>query len=232
MIKSRFGTDLDATLHRIFPFLARSGWNPNALSALGAIVSVGAGVAFAYGAFLPAAGLVVLGGFFDLVDGVVARAQGRSSRFGAFLDSSLDRVADVALFLGLVIHYAAAGVLAWAFLAGAALIATVLVSYTKARAESELPGFKGGLLERAERVLIVLAGAIFGIMPLALAVVFVGSAVTAGQRIALAHRGLEGLDRGQPWVPPAEAPGAVDRGRAGDESRQDREEREAGGEER
>jgi CDP-diacylglycerol--glycerol-3-phosphate 3-phosphatidyltransferase len=225
VIKSQLGSDLDATLHRVFPFLANSGWNPNVLSVLGAGVSLAAGVAFAMGAFLPAAALVVVGGFFDLVDGVVARAQGKSSRFGAFLDSSLDRVADVAVFTGLVIHYAAIGSV-WAYLAGATLIAAVLVSYTKARAESELPGFKGGLLERAERVVVLLVGAIFGIMPLALGIVFVGSAITAGQRIALAHRGLEALDRGEPWVPPGATPepnrataeGAANEGEQGDDT--------------
>ena len=70
---------------------------------------------------------------------------------------------------------------------------TVMVSYTKARAESIVPGFKGGLLERAERNLILVAGALFGLMPLALALIALGSTFTAGQRIWLAYQAMSKL---------------------------------------
>lgn len=213
MIKSKFGSDLDARIQRLLPFLFRFRWNANAVSVGGALISLGAGVAFARGEFHLAAALVALGGLFDLVDGVIARHQGTATRFGAFLDSSLDRVADMAILLGLILHYAGSGRPVWAWVGAGALVATVLVSYTKARAESELPGFHGGLLERAERVVILLAGAIFGIMPLALIVVLVGSAITAGQRIVLAHRGLAALE--------SEAAEPRDPGAGGDGARED-----------
>lgn len=195
MIKARFGADLDGTIQRIFPFLFRRPIDPNLLSAAGLLVSLGAAAAFAQGAFRLAALLVLAGGFFDLVDGVVARAHGTSTTFGAFLDSSLDRVVDMALLLGVQMHYALSGAAGLAWLTGGALLATVMVSYSKARAESVLPGFKGGLMERAERIVVLVAGALLGWMPLALAVIAVGSAVTAVQRMALAHRGMAALDR-------------------------------------
>jgi CDP-diacylglycerol--glycerol-3-phosphate 3-phosphatidyltransferase len=91
-------------------------------------------------------------------------------------------------------HYARGGEPGLAWLAAFALVATVLVSYTKARAESVLGSFEGGVLERAERIVILVAGGLFGLMPLALAVVALGSAITAGQRIALAHRRMAELD--------------------------------------
>jgi CDP-diacylglycerol--glycerol-3-phosphate 3-phosphatidyltransferase len=94
------------------------------------------------------------------------------------------------LLLGILMYYAAAGALVWAWLAGLGLVATVMVSYTKARAESLVPDFKGGLLERAERLLILVAGAFLGLMPAALAIVAVGSTITAFQRMALAYRRL------------------------------------------
>ncbi len=194
MIKAKFGEGLDETVQRVFPFLFRRPLNPDLLSVCGLVVSLAGALAFAQGALRSGALLVLAGGFFDLVDGVVARRQGRASTFGAFLDSTLDRLVDMGLLLGILMHYAAGGQLGLAWLAGLALISTVMVSYAKARAESILPDFKGGLLERAERLLILVAGALVGWLPLALGVVAVGSTITAGQRVALAHRRMAQLD--------------------------------------
>ena len=194
MLKARLGHDYDERIARALPFLFHPRVHPNVLSLLGVVVSLGGAWAFAEGAFRLGAVIVLLGGIFDLVDGVVARRQGRVTTFGGFLDSSLDRVVDMALLLGLVLHYASRGAAPLAGLAVLALVATVLVSYTKARAESVLPGFKGGLLERAERIAILVLGGLTGWMPVALAAVALGSIITAGQRIALAHRLMRELD--------------------------------------
>jgi CDP-diacylglycerol--glycerol-3-phosphate 3-phosphatidyltransferase len=190
VLKAKYGEELDRLVERAFPFLFRARLNPNWLSAAGVLVSLAGAVAFAQGAFRSGGVLILAGGFFDLVDGVVARQQGRASRWGAFLDSTLDRLVDMGLLLGILMHYAAAGALLWAWLAGLGLVATVMVSYTKARAESLVPDFKGGLLERAERLLILVAGAFLGAMPVALGVVAVGSTITAFQRMTLAYRRL------------------------------------------
>jgi len=195
VLKARLGHDFDERIARAVPFLFHPRVHPNVLSVLGVVVSLVGAWAFAEGAFRAGAVIVLLGGGFDLVDGVVARRQGRVTSFGGFLDSSLDRVVDMALLLGLVLHYATQGALPLAWLAALALVATVMVSYTKARAESVLPGFEGGLLERAERIAILVLGGLTGWMPLALGVVAVGSGITAGQRIALAHRLMRELDR-------------------------------------
>jgi phosphatidylglycerophosphate synthase len=157
---------------------------------LGAAISLLAAAEFAAGELRRGALIAAAGGFFDLVDGVVARAQGRATRFGALLDSSLDRLADVALPFGLALHYAATGEPLWAWVAGAALAGSVVTSYTKARAELWLPDFEGGLFERAERILVLIAGGLLGWMPLALSVVALGSVATAAQRIIIAHRRL------------------------------------------
>jgi phosphatidylglycerophosphate synthase len=190
VLKSRFGTDLDTTIRRAAPFLFHPRVHPNALTALGTAISLGAAAAFAAGELRTGALLTALGGVFDLTDGVVARAQGRATRFGAFLDSSLDRLVDVALLFGLALHYAGAGEPLWAWTAGAALAGSVLTSYTKARAELWLRDFRGGLLERAERILLLIAGGLLGLMPLALALVALGSVATAVQRIIIAYRRL------------------------------------------
>jgi CDP-diacylglycerol--glycerol-3-phosphate 3-phosphatidyltransferase len=195
VIKSLAGQRLDALLHRLFPFLFFWRLNPNALTVLGVLISLAAAVAFARGAPRAAAGLMLFGGFFDLVDGVVARHQGRSSRFGAFLDATLDRLSDMALLLGVAVHFAAQGDAAHVALAGAALSASVLVSYSKARAELVVPGFSAGFMERGERVAVLAAGALFGLLVPALWLIALGSAVTVAQRVALAYREMERLDR-------------------------------------
>jgi CDP-diacylglycerol--glycerol-3-phosphate 3-phosphatidyltransferase len=191
------GERLDALLHRVFPFLFVWRLNPNALTVVGVLISLGAAVAFARGAPRWAALWMLLGGFFDLVDGVVARHQGRSSRFGAFLDATLDRLSDMALLLGISVHYAALGDAANVALSGAALIASVLVSYSKARAELVVPGFSAGFMERGERVGVLAAGALFGFLVPALWLIALGSTITVAQRVALAYREMERMDRAE-----------------------------------
>jgi phosphatidylglycerophosphate synthase len=190
VLKAKLGTDLDAHIQRIAPFLFRHPIDPNLLSVLGLAVSLVGAAAFAVGELRWGALAVLLGGACDLVDGVIARHHGLSTRFGAFLDSTLDRVVDMALLLGLVLHYAGTGARGLAWLAALAVIGTVMVSYTKARAEAMLGDFEGGWFERAERIVVLLAGALFGLMPLALVIVAVGSVATALQRMGIAYRRL------------------------------------------
>lgn len=190
MLKSRFGFDFDGAIRRALPFLFHPRVHPNALTLIGTALSLGAAGFFAAGALRRGALLAAAGGVLDLSDGVVARAQGRASRFGAFLDSSLDRLVDMALLLGLAFHYTQAEQPFAAGCAAAALIGSVMTSYTKARAEFWLRDFAGGFFERAERIVILIAGGALGLMPAALAVVAAGSVATAIQRIWLAYRRL------------------------------------------
>ena len=186
MLKSRFGFAFDGVVRRALPFLLhRRVYGRHARAH--AFHHAGD---FAAGELRRGAAIAALGGLFDLADGVVARAQGRATRFGALLDATLDRLADIALLFGLALHYASTGEALWAWTAGVALAGSVLTSYAKARAEMWLRDFRGGVLERAERMLLLIAGGLFGLMPLALAVVAVGSVATAAQRIIIAWRRL------------------------------------------
>ena len=153
-----------------------------------------AALAFAGGWFLAGGILILAGGFFDLIDGVVARHHGIATRFGAFLDSTLDRLVDMALLLGIAMHFAQSGRSGGVLLAGAAMIGTVLVSYSKACAERFLPEITVGVLERGERVGILAAGAIFGLMIPALWLIAIGSAITVIQRFERAYRGMNQID--------------------------------------
>ncbi|MGB3096562.1 MAG: CDP-alcohol phosphatidyltransferase family protein [Candidatus Deferrimicrobiaceae bacterium] len=194
MIKATLGRSVDAALERVFPFLLSRPLNPNLLSVMGVLISLSGAVSFARGA-LPLGGVLLLvGGFFDVMDGAVARHNDTTSSFGAFLDSTLDRIVDMAILLGILMHYAKAGDLPLALLAGLASIATVLVSYTKARAESIVSDFNGGIMERFERVVLLVAGALTGYLPLCLGIVAAGSAITAVQRVVMAYREMAQVD--------------------------------------
>ena len=146
-----------------------------------------------------AGGVVMLcGGVFDLLDGVVARYHGISTRFGAFLDSTLDRVVDMALLLGLCAYYATHGEPAQVLLCGYVMAVSFLVSYTQARAELVVPGFRVGVFERGERIVILALGALSGYVAPALWIVGIGSTVTVIQRFSAAHREMSRADAGEP----------------------------------
>jgi phosphatidylglycerophosphate synthase len=188
VIKARLGDRLDAWLKAALPFLFRRPLDPNALTVLGTVVSLGASVAFGLGEFQWAGVLMLAGGAFDLVDGVIARHFGTSSAFGAFLDSTLDRLADMTLLVGIGVHYGSEGETVYLLLTCWALVATVLVSYAKARAEYWLPQVDGGLLERGERIGLLAIGAILGVMVPILWVIGVLGTYTVVQRMIEAHR--------------------------------------------
>jgi phosphatidylglycerophosphate synthase len=164
------------------------------LTVVGTLVSVGAGVAFATGRFGTGAVLILVGGVFDLVDGVIARHHKIATAFGAFLDSTLDRLADMAMLLGVMLYYAALGDAGTVLLGGIAMIASVLTSYAKARAEQFLPSFEGGFLERGERLTILGLGAVSGYTIVALWILAIAGSATVAYRFAVAHRELARLD--------------------------------------
>ena len=194
MIKAKFGDRLDALVQRAMPFLLRKPVNPNLLSVIGVVVSLAAAAVFPLGWFVVGGVLIVAGGAFDLIDGVVARYHGRSTRFGAFLDSTLDRVSDMALLLGIAMYYALSGEPGHVLLAGYTLAASALVSYAQAKAELVVPGFQVGIFERGERIVILALGALTGFMVTALWVLAVGNTITVVQRFAHAYREMAEID--------------------------------------
>ncbi len=205
MIKEKLGDRLDAWVQALFPFLFRRAINPNWLTALGTLVSAGAGVAFALGSFVWGGLLIGFGGFFDLVDGVIARHHGRATAFGAFLDSTLDRLVDMTILLGIMVHFAERGEAGIVLLAGVALVMSVLTSYAKARAERFVASLEGGVFERGERLAVLAFGGLTGHLVIALWIVAVLGTVTVVQRFALAYRAMAGRD---PTVRPASLEGS------------------------
>jgi CDP-diacylglycerol--glycerol-3-phosphate 3-phosphatidyltransferase len=141
----------------------RMGLTPNALTVLGFGISLGAAVAAAFGAWIVAGLLVIFGGIFDLFDGALARATNRVSRLGAFLDSVFDRAGEAVIYLGIIAASQAAGFTPGTILAGAAMAASFMVSYTRAKSESLgfTPGTKManvGVAPREVRLVILTIG--------------------------------------------------------------------------
>src|SRR5437870_4572629 len=137
--------------------LVRLNPDPNLLSVIGLGINICAALFYGYGRFIWAGIMLAVANIFDIFDGRVARLTGRVTKFGAFLDSSLDRLSDMVVFLGIIIFYARDTQYhstLYASLTGAALIGSVMISYTSARAESIVPKMDVGFFRRPERVVL------------------------------------------------------------------------------
>ncbi|MEU6749613.1 phosphatidylinositol phosphate synthase [Spirillospora sp. NPDC046719] len=174
--------------------VARTGVSPNAITVIGtAGVAAGALVLFPRGEFFWGTMVITAFVLFDMLDGAVARVTGKISKFGAFLDSTMDRVADAAIFSGLMIGLYRDGQHGLAGVALYCLVAGVVVSYAKARAEGLGYTCNVGIAERAERLIVALVAAGFDglgvpyILAVALWVLAVLSTVTVGQRFATVY---------------------------------------------
>ncbi|HEV8509736.1 MAG TPA: CDP-alcohol phosphatidyltransferase family protein [Gemmatimonadales bacterium] len=192
--------------------LIRSGVHPNAITTVGTLIVIGSGVAFGYGAIRLGGVLLLLSGVCDILDGQVARQGGKMTTFGAFYDSTLDRVGEGAVFTGLIFYFLT-GPFPRELVARAlgaslvALVASLLVSYTRARAEALGVECKVGIAARAERILLLaLPAVVFGPGPWRPGVLLFGivvvlalvSAITVIQRVVHVAR----VARGAPLPSP------------------------------
>jgi CDP-diacylglycerol--glycerol-3-phosphate 3-phosphatidyltransferase len=172
--------------------LIRAGIRPNVITTVGTMIVVGSGVAFGMGHVRLGGLLLLASGVFDILDGEVARQGGMMTTFGAFYDSTLDRVGEAAVFAGLAIYFERGGVpaerqtLALA-IALTGLAMSMLVSYARARAEGLGLECKVGWFERPERMVLVIVMGLAGIgpvIPAGLLILTTFSFATAGQRMA------------------------------------------------
>jgi CDP-diacylglycerol--glycerol-3-phosphate 3-phosphatidyltransferase len=168
---------------RMAALLAPTGIPPNVITWSALVLNLWAGILFAAGRFASAGGMMILAGVCDLLDGPVARLQNRVSIFGGFLDSILDRYADLILFLGLLVYYVRVNRFLYAVLVGAAMAGAVMVSYAKARAESLVPVSEVGFWERPERLALMILGALVNRMPIVLWILAIGPNITVIHRI-------------------------------------------------
>ncbi|HSK73277.1 MAG TPA: CDP-alcohol phosphatidyltransferase family protein [Pyrinomonadaceae bacterium] len=163
MFGASIGRGAKRIIDAIVRWLAFGGVHPNILTVIGVIISVVCGILFGVGEFFWAGVVLIVANLFDMLDGNVARLTGRVTRFGGFLDSSLDRLSDMVAFLGIMVFYASntpqRSVLN-VFLAGLGLIGSVMVSYTTARSESLGVKANVGFLQRPERIVLLIIGAL------------------------------------------------------------------------
>ncbi|MCA1719051.1 MAG: CDP-alcohol phosphatidyltransferase family protein [Actinobacteria bacterium] len=161
---------------------------PDALTVAGWVLSLGAATLFALGYTKTAGAVMLFAGLFDALDGAVARESNRMSSFGAFLDSTLDRLSESAIFVGIVFFYASSSMPYEALLVGVAMTFSLMTSYTRARAEGLGFECEVGLLERAGRVVILSLFSLTGFLIAGVGLVAVGALVTTAQRILHVRR--------------------------------------------
>lgn len=194
---SAFGRGCGKILQLIVDGLALTRISPNVLTFLGLVINIVAAMFFGYAnaqngvrMFLYA-GLVIIGaGIFDMVDGRVARQTNQVTVYGAFFDSVMDRYSDVVLFFGLLVYYARGNRFFYVVLAAFVMITSLMVSYTRARAEALIGSCKVGFMERPERIVLIIIGALFnrwGAMAPVLWVLAVLSTVTVIHRISYTY---------------------------------------------
>jgi CDP-diacylglycerol--glycerol-3-phosphate 3-phosphatidyltransferase len=188
-----FGSAID----RIVRWLALSRIHPNVLTFLGLVINIVAAYLFAAGSFRWAGAVVIGAGLFDMVDGRVARETNRVTRFGGFFDSVLDRYSDLALLMGLLVYYASINRFFYVVLTAIVMTGSVMVSYTRARAENTIPKCKVGFLERPERVVLLIIGALADRMAPVLWVIAVLSNLTVIHRMIYTWQDTKRLEEAQ-----------------------------------
>ncbi len=174
--------------------LARTGISPDAVTLIGVLIQAGAAAAIVDGRLFLAGVIAAAGSLSDVLDGAVAKARGRTGRFGALLDSTTDRIADALLFLPLAWLYGVSPDVAErdspvvAAVALVGLVASFMVSYVKARAEALGYRCDVGIAERAERLIALILGLLLDIVPFVLIVLTALSIVTFVQRLVYVRR--------------------------------------------
>jgi CDP-diacylglycerol--glycerol-3-phosphate 3-phosphatidyltransferase len=171
--------------------LAKTGITPNALTWLGLLLSIVGAVLIARDSLIPAAVLLIAAGFFDMLDGALARHTGKVTRSGAILDSTLDRLSEAAIFIGILVLFAEDGSLPGIVLVGITLALSQLVSYIRARAEALGIDCRTGLFTRPERIIVLILALLIDQLFIALVIIAFFSLITVIQRLLYTWRRLK-----------------------------------------
>ena len=182
-------------LEPVARFISWTGLSPNVITIIGFVLMIGVAFVLAWGHFLVGGILITGVALFDAVDGTLARMMGRTSRFGAFLDSTLDRFSEAVIFLGLFIYFVGQNQSLELILIYATVVGSLMVSYARARAEGIGVPLKDGLFTRFERVFLLVIGLIFDQLTVTLWLLAIFSNLTAIQRMYLVWR-ITGGEKG------------------------------------
>ncbi len=191
------GTGCNKVIRLIVRGLALSKIHPNVLTFLGLVINIAAAVYLAMGQFMTGGFIIIGAGLFHMVDGRVARETYQVTRFGGYFDSVLDRYSDLALLMGLLVYYGNIGRPWYVVLTAVVMAGSVMVSYTRARAENTIPSCKVGFMERPERVVLLIIGALFDRMAPVLWVIAVLSNITVIHRMAFTYQEAKRLEDAQ-----------------------------------
>jgi CDP-diacylglycerol--glycerol-3-phosphate 3-phosphatidyltransferase len=177
-------------------FLSTTGVSPNVITLIGFVLMAGVAVLLAKGYLFWGGILIIVAGLFDAIDGTLARMMGRTSRFGAFLDSTLDRFSEAIIYLGLFIYFIEQGQQLELILIYATVVGSMMVSYARARAEGIGVPLKDGLFTRFERIFILVTGLLLNQVTIVLWVLAILTNFTAIQRMYLVWRITGGEEGG------------------------------------
>jgi CDP-diacylglycerol--glycerol-3-phosphate 3-phosphatidyltransferase len=172
----------------IAPALARAGFTPNVLTIIGLVINLASAALVALGYFLAGALVILFSGLFDMLDGAVARYNQQTTRFGALLDSTIDRVQEGAVYFALAWFFYNQGQPWEVYLSFGAMIGSFLVSYVRARAEGLGIECKEGIFTRPERIILLALGLIINQMLIILAIMVVMTFFTVIQRVVVVWR--------------------------------------------
>lgn len=175
-------------LEAVAKLFMKVGLTANSVTVLGLLGSIGAGVLVALGYPLWAGVTLLLMAPLDAVDGTMARLSGKSSKFGAFLDSFIDRYDELFVYAGILYWYTTQNDLLGVILCFAAASGAVMVSYARARAEALGFEAKVGVMTRVERAIVMIVGLLFGIVPIALGIIAVLAHLTALLRLSAVRK--------------------------------------------
>lgn len=189
-IREYLRTFADAAIAPLATVLLWCRVTPNQVSLMGILLNLVTAALIVDGQLLLAGVMYLLAGMLDLLDGVLARMAKMASRFGAFLDSTADRISEGVVFAAIAYHFARHGQSVDASLAVLALLGSLLISYTRARAEGLGLECKVGIVTRAERVVLVAFGLMFGLLEGAIYLLVILTALSATQRIVHTLRQL------------------------------------------
>lgn len=193
MLSSKVGHSLDPLVLKVYRlFCGKRNIRPNILTVIGLFFALASAACIAANRLVTAGFLLLAAGLFDILDGVVARSTHAVTPFGGFFDSVLDRYSDLSVMLGVLLLFLDRGDVTFVFLTGIASLGVAIIPYARARAEAAGIACRNGLLERPERLLLVVVGLLFNVLGPVVLILAALTHVTVIQRIFLVRKTMGG----------------------------------------
>lgn len=194
MLREGISTAINSLKAFLVWILKALGANPNLITFTGLLVNIYIAFLFSEGHIVLAGYLMILSGAFDVLDGAVAKATNKVTKFGGFFDSVIDRYSDLFVWLGVMVYFGRIGNVFYLLLSGLAMIGSIMISYTRARAENIIPKCKVGFMERPERHITLMFGSMFNHLVVAVWILAITTQVDAFWRILFTKKEIDRVD--------------------------------------